>query len=281
MAAARANDAPHYIVSTLGELPCADWGLPFSVEIAVSGAVRRRGIAADAFNDCSGLISVIFPEGVKKIGECAFRNCRRLTSVTLPKSLKVIGPGAFFNCSALSSIVLPEALTEIKGCAFTNCIGLTSIDVPERVIKMDEAVFSGCSWLVVITMRCAIRPVPVLDFHRCDHLTLVMAPQASALVGRWVGKAVVEEDTAANRRRALDLQYWRVSTHWLCSPPRRSWVFAVLIIANRLLGGPLALPREMWYMILSDIRRCELGPAPCPVVVRYPSTSGQLWSSWV
>jgi hypothetical protein len=72
----------------------------------------------------------------------------------------------------------------------------------------------------------------------------------------------VVEDTEANRRRALDLQYWRVQTHGLCSPARRDWVRAVLLVANRLLGGPLTLPREMWHMILGAIQRCELGPAP-------------------
>jgi hypothetical protein len=77
-----------------------------------------------------------------------------------------------------------------------------------------------------------------------------------------IGGVTVVEDTEANRRRALDLQFWRVRTHGLCSPRRRSWVRSILCVANRLRGGPLTLPREMWYMILDAIQRCELGPAP-------------------
>jgi hypothetical protein len=108
------------------------------------------------------------------------------------------------------------------------------------------------------------RPIAVdpSAFASCTHLTLMVAPRASGLVGTVVGGVTVVEDTAANRRRALDLQYWRASTHWLCSPARRDWVLAVLLVANRLRGGSLALPHEMWDAILGAIRRCELGPAP-------------------
>jgi hypothetical protein len=90
----------------------------------------------------------------------------------------------------------------------------------------------------------------------------MVAPRASGLVGAVFGGVTVVEDTAANRRRALDLQYWRAPTHGLCSPRRRSWVLAVLLVANRVRDGPLALPHEMWYAILGAIRRSELGPAP-------------------
>jgi hypothetical protein len=99
-------------------------------------------------------------------------------------------------------------------------------------------------------------------FEYCGRLTLVVAPRGSGLVGSLIGGVTVVEDTEVNRRRALDLQYWRVRTHRLCSPRRQDWVRAVLCVANRLRGGPLTLPREMWYMIIEAIRRCELGPAP-------------------
>jgi hypothetical protein len=97
-------------------------------------------------------------------------------------------------------------------------------------------------------------------FGSCDRLTLVVAPPTSGLVGSPIGGVMVVEDTEFNRRRALDLQYWRVRTHGLCSPQRRNWVRFILFVANRLRGGPLTLPREMWYTILGAVQRCELGP---------------------
>jgi hypothetical protein len=104
-------------------------------------------------------------------------------------------------------------------------------------------------------------------FTSCNHLSLVVAPLVSKLAGTpFLGcpllrGAGVVEDTAANRRRAVDLQYWRVCTHQLCSAPHRRWVQAVLLVAIRLRGGALALPCEMWYTILECIRRWELGRA--------------------
>jgi hypothetical protein len=135
--------------------------------------------------------------------------------------------------------------------------------LPGDVTEIPNHVFANCCWLVVVTLQSP-RPTTVDPhaFASCDRLTLVVAPRASGLVGASIGGVVVVEDTEANRRRALDLQYWCVQTHGLCSPRRRSWVRAVLLAANRLLGGPLTLPCEMWYAILEAIQRCELGPTP-------------------
>jgi hypothetical protein len=272
----RAEGVPHFIVSKMTELPPkCDQGtrgcdsatvVPFSVEIPASEDVLLGGIAKDAFQACSGLTSVIFPAGVTKIGECAFWGCRSLTTLVLPNSVKLIDTAAFHSCCALSSVLFPEDVTTIEDFAFSNCISLTSLVLPERISKIGEAAFDSNPWLVVVMLRSQC-PVYVLSdaFDGCEHLTLVVAPRASGLVGAELGGVTVVEDTAANRRRALDLQYWRASTHELCSPARRSWVLAVLLVAHRLRGGPFALPHEMWDSILSAIRRCELGPAPWPV----------------
>jgi hypothetical protein len=84
-------------------------------------------------------------------------------------------------------------------------------------------------------------------FDSCDRLTLVVAPRASGLVGASISGVAVVDDTKANRRRVLHLQDWRGVTHAPCSHRRRNLVRTVLLVANRVLGGPLTLPREMWY----------------------------------
>jgi hypothetical protein len=220
-------------------------------------------IGGTAFGDCSGLTSLQLPEGCTEIGEYTFAGCSGLTSLNLPDGCTNIGDGAFAGCSGLTSLDLPEGCTEIGVYALTGCSGLTSAVLPEGVGEIREGVFCRCSWLVVVSVRSRL-PIVVDSsaFDACTHLTLMVAPRASGLVGAVVGGVTVVEDTAANRRRALDLQYWRASTHGLCSPRRRSWVLAVHLVANRVRGGPLALPHEMWCAILGAIRRCELGPAP-------------------
>ena len=61
-------------------------------------------IGESAFESCSGLTSVTFPNSVTSIGVSSFRNCSRLTSVTIPNSVTTIGDDAFSLCSSLKSI---------------------------------------------------------------------------------------------------------------------------------------------------------------------------------
>ena len=56
------------------------------------------GIATDAFEFCSGLVSIIIPNSVKLIGENAFKECTSLTSITIPNSVTSIGKRAFSGC---------------------------------------------------------------------------------------------------------------------------------------------------------------------------------------
>jgi hypothetical protein len=165
--------------------------------------------------------------------------------------------------------VLPESVTTVGDFAFSGCAGLTSAILPTGVSYLRREVFSGCTGLVVVRFHSRDQMHVSHDaFAGCNRLALVVAPRPSGVVGTTIGLCPllqgtgIVEDTAGNQRRALDLQYWRVCTHQLCSAPRRRWVQTVLLVANRLRGGALALPDEMWCAILESIRRWELGRAP-------------------
>jgi hypothetical protein len=289
-----ADGAPHCIASEKSELPPeVDRASPFTVEIPGSDDVLANGIAWSAFDGCSGLTSVTMPEGVIHIGDhafdgcsglvsivlpesvsrirdCAFSECSGLTTIVLPEGLTHIGNEAFYECAGLESIVLPEGLTHLGQDAFYGCAGLTSVILPKGVSRIEDDAFSDCTWLVVVRLLSRDSIYVSSDaFVGCNHLSLVVAPRTSELVGTTfqgcplLGGAGVVEDTAANRRRAVDLQYWGVRTHPLCLAPHRRWVLTVLLVANRLRGGALSLPREMWYTILESIRRWELGRVQC------------------
>lgn len=84
------------------------------------------GIAKIAFADCSNLISVTIPNGVKVIGERAFENCKNLSSVNIPSGMTSIGYSAFSGTS-LTSIIIPSSVTTLGGCVFWDCDNLLSI----------------------------------------------------------------------------------------------------------------------------------------------------------
>ena len=115
----------------------------------------RRGticICDDAFYYCTGLTSIVIPEGVKEIGWGAFNGCTGLTSIVIPEGVTKIGGRAFHGCTSLTSIVIPEGVKEIGWGAFNGCTGLTSIVIPEGVTKIGRCAFLGCTSLTDIAV---------------------------------------------------------------------------------------------------------------------------------
>ena len=57
---------------------------------------------------------------VTSVGNSAFEDCSRLTSITFPNSVTSIGREAFSCCSSLTSITIPNSVTSIGSYAFRN-----------------------------------------------------------------------------------------------------------------------------------------------------------------
>ena len=55
---------------------------------------------------------------VLEVGYLAFENCWGVTSVTFPEGLKSIGINSFTNCTSLKEINIPTTVAEIRECAF-------------------------------------------------------------------------------------------------------------------------------------------------------------------
>jgi hypothetical protein len=70
--------------------------------VTIGNSVERIG--SDAFENCSGLISVIIPNSVKDIGWSTFENCSNLTSITIGNKVDTIYHYAFRDCSKLTNI---------------------------------------------------------------------------------------------------------------------------------------------------------------------------------
>lgn len=109
------------------------------------------------FVNCSRLVAIHLPDGLKTIGQYTFWNCNSLRSVTVPESLADINANAFYYCGSLETIVLPEGLKSIGGDAFCNS-GLTSITIPGSVSNLGAGVFMKCYELTEIVMLSAIPP---------------------------------------------------------------------------------------------------------------------------
>ena len=65
--------------------------------------------------------SITLQEGTKGIADEAFYNCTGLTSVTIPDSVTSIGRLAFYGCAGLTSVTIPDSVTSIGVVAFDGC----------------------------------------------------------------------------------------------------------------------------------------------------------------
>ncbi len=131
-----------------------------------------------AFYECSGLISIIIDDGVTSIGDRAFYKCTALTSITIPNSVTSIGEFAFQGCSSLTSIVIGDGMTSIGNDTFRGCTGLTSIVIPNGVTSIGEFAFSGCSNLTSIVIPDSMTDIGRSAFDDCSSLTSIVIPDS-------------------------------------------------------------------------------------------------------
>ncbi|MDD3174319.1 MAG: leucine-rich repeat protein [Herbinix sp.] len=93
-------------------------------------------IAAQAFDQCQSLTSIVIPDSVNIIGDYAFSSCYQLVSATLGNGLTTIGYGAFY-CTGLTSITIPKNVATINGNAFRNCSALAEIRFNNKSTTID------------------------------------------------------------------------------------------------------------------------------------------------
>ena len=76
---------------------------------------------------CTGLTTIVIPEGVIDIMSHAFYGCTKLESLVLPSSLTTIAASAFEWCKGLVSITFPANLTSVGWDIFRECDNLKEI----------------------------------------------------------------------------------------------------------------------------------------------------------
>ena len=130
-------------------------------------------INANAFRDCTSLVSIEIPNGLTTIGSNAFRGCTSLKSIVIPDSVTSIGTYAFYDCTALESVKLPSGITKIGNYTFYNCKKLTSIEIPDGVTTIGTYVFRYCTALESIVLPASVTSIGASAFRNCSAFTTV------------------------------------------------------------------------------------------------------------
>ena len=152
MFATRANaeneNGFYYSVSN-GEATITGCDEPISGDVVIPdtlGGYPVTSIGNCAFEDCTGLTSITFPDSVTSIDGYAFYGCTGLTNVTIPDSITSIGYDAFEHCSGLTSVTIGNSVTSIGSGAFSGCSELTSVTIPDSVTSIGSDAFADTAW---------------------------------------------------------------------------------------------------------------------------------------
>ena len=159
-------------------------------------------IGDNAFNYCSAMTSVTFPNSLTSIGKWSFQYCSGLTSIIIPNSVKSIGVAAFHRCNSLTSVTIPESVTSIDYAAFSDCTGLTSIIVDDgnsSYISEDGVLFDKDKKSLLCfpagktqstyTIPESVTKVYAHAFERCSSLTSVTIPDNVTSIGKFAFRA--------------------------------------------------------------------------------------------
>ena len=156
----------------------------YSGQVVIPATVTHDGvtlpvtaIGPNAFNRCSGLTSVVIPQGVKTIDNYAFMGCTKLTSVNLPTSVTSLGYAAFAGCTSLRQISLGN-LRDLGYYAFKGCTKLSIKSLPGSVHSIGDGAFMGCTSLTSMNTGSGVTEVGQDAFARCTSLKTVVLGNA-------------------------------------------------------------------------------------------------------
>ncbi|MBR2988359.1 MAG: leucine-rich repeat domain-containing protein, partial [Clostridia bacterium] len=97
-------------------------------------------------NDCvpSSLKTVVIT-GDYDIGSYAFEECTGIESVIIEGDLTAIKQYAFASCSALKEVFVGDSVQTIEACVFENCGALERVIIPRSVTTIGNAAFYQCA----------------------------------------------------------------------------------------------------------------------------------------
>lgn len=130
-----------------------------------------------------GLISIILPEGLERIGSNAFKNCVKLSKITIPNSVFGIGHSVFEDCKNLKEVKISNRVKYVERSMFAGCVSLEDIIIPESVKSIEYKAFYHCSNLTNILIPSSVSSIGVYAFCGCSNLQRVMLSQNLEQIG--------------------------------------------------------------------------------------------------
>ncbi len=168
-------------------------------ELALNATTR--GVAADAFAECTGITSVTLSSSIITIGEKAFKNCHGLGSVYIPDSVQTIGDSAFYmvanivyngNATGRPWGALSMNNYNFDGIFYTSMAKDTvlsalrtieSANIPNSVVCILPNAFRGCTSLTEINIPDSVKVIGEYAFAGCSNVSTLTIGSAVDSIG--------------------------------------------------------------------------------------------------
>lgn len=134
------------------------------------------------FYGCSGLESVVIPDGATSIGSGSFQ-CSGIKEIKIPDGVTSIGQYAFCGCTHIEETNIPDNITEIKKGAFRSCTRLNNVNLPEGIEKIGDEAFYGCTGLTTFSIPAGVKEIGEQAFFGCDNLKELNYPTTNPITG--------------------------------------------------------------------------------------------------
>ena len=168
-------------------------------ELALNATTR--GVAADAFAECTGITSVTLSSSIITIGEKAFKNCLGLGSVYIPDSVQTIGDSAFYmvtnivysgNATGRPWGALSMNNCNLDGIFYTSMAKDTilsalrtieSANIPNSVVCILPNAFRWCTSLTEINIPDSVKVIGEYAFAGCSNVSTLTIGRAVDSIG--------------------------------------------------------------------------------------------------
>lgn len=125
---------------------------------------------------------IVMTGTIENIGYYAFEGCTELTEIVWPDGLKYINNYAFSDCTSLKKVTIPGQVEKIYEFAFNRCTALEVVTMSESVIAIDDGVFYGCSALHTVTLSAKLQRIQRWCFFGCKALKQIQLPSTLQII---------------------------------------------------------------------------------------------------
>ena len=151
--------------------------------ITLTDLPKVKEIGRSAFEECSKLTTLNLGQALETVGDCAFQNCTNVTKLTFPDATTEIGSRAFAYCSSVTEITVGQGLKSVGDYSFVDCGSFTALVLPDKFTTMGGSAFEGCRKLTNAKLGQSLTSVPERAFKNCIALSEMNLPATVKSIG--------------------------------------------------------------------------------------------------